>query len=91
MGKRRGSCRWRNNNRHLAKRQRSRTTDEWVINCTETLLQAARDMVMCIAVPLWELIRFLCYDAWKEENATKGNKENKTVERRHCPAFPQRK
>jgi hypothetical protein len=48
-------------------------------------------MVMCIAVPLWELIRFLCYDAWKEENATKGNKENKTVERRHCPAFPQRK
>lgn len=39
--------------------------DNFVVNCFVEILRALWLMIMCVAIPAWALVRFVCWDAWK--------------------------
>jgi len=40
---------------------------DWIVGCIVVLLEGACGLVMAIARPLWDLVRFVCWDAWRTE------------------------
>lgn len=38
--------------------------DDFVERCVTGLLEAVYGLVVSVAVPVWALVRFICYDSW---------------------------
>ena len=43
---------------------------DWILACFVAIGGAAYGLFLCIATPVWELVRWFCWDCWNDEYGT---------------------